>query len=250
MSAPVGGTAIKDGSQSGNTWSAIQDLPFSFSFFGRSVSQYKVSQNGLVTFWTSTLKLPDGNEHLPENELPLRTISCFWDAFTASAPTGPNDSICIQTFGTAPNRQLWIKWHSFEMGDPTSSYNYFACVLEEGTNNIYMVDMNYHSTANVTATVGLQFNNTHAIQYQNTDLAFGTGSSGYSDNDYYLFEPTAANAGGTPGMSYSRSYTIDSGNPEGLNTSTDNSTSGWTQIKSGNQNTNSWSGRAGDSFPF
>ena len=153
---------------------AVQEIPFHFEFYGDTVSQYKVSQNGLLTFEIQSKLRPGANSNLPAG-LPNKTIAAFWDAFTGSSPTGSNDAIYTQTFGTAPNRQLWIKWYSFEMGNPAASYNYFACVLEETTHKIHLVDMNYHSTPDISATVGLQHNSSHAHQYgnENDELRYG-----------------------------------------------------------------------------
>jgi len=178
----TGWTAITAVSQSVNSWSAIQTIPFPFKFYGNYVTHFMASQNGLVTFDTSTTLLPDGNENLPSASLPNNSIAVFWDNFTLTPPTSTNDYIYTKVFGTAPYRQLWIRWHSFEYS--TSSYAYFACVLEESSNNVYLVDMNYFS-GNVTSTVGMQYDNMTAVQYGDSLVAFGTGSSGYADNDYY-----------------------------------------------------------------
>ena len=221
-----GWTAITSGSQSANNWSTSQSIPFTFKYFGQTVSNFSVTQNGLLSFNNTFIYPASENEDLPTSSIQNKTVACFWDAFTASPPTGSNDIVYTKTFGSSPNRQLWVKWHSFEYGDPASSYNYFACVLEETTNKIYIVDMNYSST-NVTATVGLQYNDSIAIQYLNDAIAFGSGGSGNSDNDYYTFTPTLETSFVNPLVSYKVSHVEDSGNPGGLNTLTDVSTSGW-----------------------
>ncbi|MFZ0390338.1 MAG: choice-of-anchor D domain-containing protein [Calditrichia bacterium] len=115
------------------------------------------------------------------------TIAAFWDEFTNNPPTGSGDDIRINTFGTAPNRQFWIKWYSFEIGNPYLSYAYFACVLEESTNNIYVVDLYSTTSTSMTATVGLQLNSSTAIQYGDNLIADAGNGSSNSDNDYYEF---------------------------------------------------------------
>ena len=188
--APGQGTwvDIVDGPQATNIWSPATAIPFPFDFYGNPVTHFKASQNGVVTFDTTVVALPGANENLPSANLPDTTI-CFWDEFTATPSTGSGDDIRINTFGTAPNRQFWIKWYSFEMGNPTVSFSYFAIVLEETTNKIYIVDQYSNSSVFLSATVGVQLNGATAVQFgsDNTPNA-GNGSSN-TDNDYWEFDP-------------------------------------------------------------
>ncbi|MBN4081587.1 RHS repeat-associated core domain-containing protein [bacterium AH-315-C07] len=234
-----GWTALTSGSQSYNNWSSTASIPFEFDFFGEDVNSFMVSQNGLITFDIGTNVILDYNYNLPHSMLPEKTISCFWAPFTNTPPTGSNDIIYTRTFGTAPNRQLWIKWHSFEYGNPNSYYNYFACVLEESTNKIYMVDLNYRYNTNVKSTVGLQFNQENAVQYGNSQTIFGSGGYASSNNDYYEFTPKDHSM---PQNLYAINYTADQGNPKGLNTEYDTYTAGWEAIYRPFNDDNSWSG--------
>ena len=119
----------------------------------------------------------------------------FWDAFTGSAPTGSNDAVYAQLYGTAPNQQLWIRYFSYEYGSTgtasVSSFSYWAIVLEESTDKVYVVDMNYHNNgASLTTTIGLQEDTTNFVQVGSTNtVPMGAGSSGAADNDYYEFTP-------------------------------------------------------------
>lgn len=182
----AGWAEIVSGNNSNNFWSSVQTIPFDFEFFGNNVTQFKVSQNGLVTFDASASALPDVNTNLPSADLPDSTIACFWDNFTGTPPTGTNDAIQTKIFGLAPNRQLWIRWFSFEYGDPGFSYSYFALVLEESSNSIYMVDMNYFY-GSITSTVGIQLDNSTAIQNSDSTITFALGGTAAPDNDYYEF---------------------------------------------------------------
>ncbi len=182
-----GWTTLMTGPQSANTWSPVVTIPFSFSFYGAPVTGFKASQNGLVTFNQATTMLPGDNDVLPTTLLPDSTIAVLWDDFTASAPTGSGDNVIYQVFGTAPNRQLWIKWYSFEIGNPANSFSYFAVALEEGTNSIYVVDQ-YSSTSTSTRSVGLQLNTSTFIEATNNYVVPGNGSSP-TDNDYWAFTP-------------------------------------------------------------
>jgi hypothetical protein len=180
-------TTIVAGPQSANIWSPATAIPFAFDFFGTPVTYFKASQNGLVTFDTSATQLPNANRNLPTDSLPNMTIASLWDEFTSSPPTGTGDDIRINTFGTAPNRQFWIKWYSFEIGNPFLSFAYFACVLEETTNNIYIVDLYSSTTPAMTATVGIQFDNATAVQFGDSLLTVSGNGSSNTDNDYWSF---------------------------------------------------------------
>ena len=246
----TGWTAITSGSQSSNSWSSSQTLPFGFELFGETVSSYQVSLNGLLTFTSvsgSSTIVPQ-NSALPEVTLPNKTIACFWDEFTASPPIGSNDKVYTKVVGSAPNRQVWVKWFSYEIGNPAATACYFACVLEEGTNKVYLVDMNKHN-GNVTATIGVQYDSQLATAYGTNQNVFGTGGTGLSDNDYYVFTPEDI-LSPSPTLAYDASLTLDGGNPGGLNTDYDYSTTGWTAISSGTQYNNSWTSVQSLPFPF
>ena len=188
----TGWTEILDDSLFANTWSAPQVLPFPFQFFGTAVTQFKVSANGLITFNTATGLLPGPNQNLPSAVLPDQTIACFWDDFTPAVPTGAGDKVYTRVFGAPGSQQLWIKWFSFEYGSPSgNSYNYMACVLEQSTNRIYLVDMAFSGNVPfMSTTVGLQQNATKAVQYGDSTITFdNANSSGTSNNGYYQFVP-------------------------------------------------------------
>ncbi|MCH8904720.1 MAG: PKD domain-containing protein, partial [Bacteroidetes bacterium] len=183
-----GWTQISTGFQNTNNWSSIYPIPFTFKFFNDTVTNFKVSYNGLLTFDTNAVKLPNLNINLPDTSLPNQTIMCFWDEFTDDPPTGSNDVSWIKTFGTSPNRQFWIKWFSFEYGNPNTSYSFFAIVLEETSNKIYLIDMQL-AASSVSSTIGLQLNDSTAVQFGSNNIDFGSGSQILEDNDYYEFIP-------------------------------------------------------------
>ena len=53
--------SITSGSQSSNFWSGPHDIPFDFEFYGVNVTQFMVSQNGLITFDISASGTPKNN---------------------------------------------------------------------------------------------------------------------------------------------------------------------------------------------
>lgn len=201
----TGGTIVHDGGQNGglgvNSWSDAFDIPFAFDFYGQSVDSAVVSKNGLLSFTTSVAgstldpSLLD-NTCLPNPDLPANTVAYFWDQF-ASPQT--YDYVYAITYGTAPNRQLWLLNYSFPIG--SFSYAYFAVVLEESTNKIYMVDMNYlYPTGGGSSTVGVQQDAANFQQagfpltglYGSPSIDFGSGGTNYTDNEYYTFEPSSS----------------------------------------------------------
>ncbi|MFZ4543656.1 MAG: fibronectin type III domain-containing protein [Saprospiraceae bacterium] len=181
------------GSQTVNSWSASSSIGFPFQFFGQPVTDYKVSLNGLLTFNTSvTGTPPNANGNLPDATLPDRTICVMWDAFSGSPPLGTNDYIAVRTFGTAPNRQHWIWWYSFEYGSPAVNFHHMAAVLEETTNKVYIVDLgSTTSTASfLSTTVGVQLNNTTAVQFGTNNIPQqGNATTTNADNDVWTFTP-------------------------------------------------------------
>lgn len=187
----AGWTTLVQASLATNTWSADSLLPFAFNFYGNPVTSFRASANGLITFSKQTA-LPSENTNLPTNILPDSTIACFWDAFTNTPLTGGNDYVVWRVFGTAPNRQVWIKWVSFEIGAPSIATVNFGCVLEETTNNIYLVEGELSivlSTSATSVTAGLQLNSTRAVQYDTKYLQRPNNAAAAADNNYVVFSP-------------------------------------------------------------
>ena len=181
-----GWSVVIPGGAATNSWSATQTMPFPFEFFGTPVTHYKVSGNGLVTFDTNATALSVGNYDLPTDSVPDLTICGMWDEFSSNAPVGSNDAVVVDTFGVAPNRQFWIKWFSYEYGNPSTSFNYWSVVLEETTNKVYVVD-HYGFGGPLTGTVGVQKDNQAGISFGD-NLAL-LSSSNNSDDNYWEFDP-------------------------------------------------------------
>ncbi|MCF8296181.1 MAG: T9SS type A sorting domain-containing protein [Saprospiraceae bacterium] len=209
--AATPGWAVINSLGTTNSWSSSQTIPFSFQFYGTTVTGFKASMNGLLTFTTSTSGTPpNANSPLPAFGMPNKTIACFWDEFASNPPgSGGTDQVVTKTFGTAPNRQLWIKWFSVEIGaNSDNTWAYFSCVLEETTNKIYMVDHNYATGKNYSMTVGLQNTSSTAIMATgspNITIDTVTASTAIANNDYYEFEPPFP-------MNYSSSTTTQNSN--------------------------------------
>jgi len=175
-------TVILGPSQSSPTWSSIETIPFSFNFNGSSVTQYKVSSTGVLTF--SNLTAPAvpgaGNAALPDPAIPDNSVM-IWGI----EGTGANDNICTKTFGTSGSQQHWIFFTSYTAG----SWSYWSIVLEEGTDKIYIVDQRHSSAASPQVTAGIQIDATTATMVSGSPtLANVAGSSALpDDNHYYEF---------------------------------------------------------------
>lgn len=155
---PVGGgqvagwTSILGPSVATPTWSASQTIPFAFNFNGAPVTSFVVSSTGVLTFTASPGAAPSATPAaLPSPSIPDNSI-CVW-GLNAS---GTNDNVSVKTFGTAPNRQRWIHFSSCVNG--SIAWSYYAIVLEETTNKIYVVDQR-NTTGNGALSIGIQIDN-------------------------------------------------------------------------------------------
>lgn len=189
-----GWTAIFDDTATENAWIDTQPIPFDFEFYGGTVTEFKCSLNGLVTFDTSVAGTPaNDNVSLPTALLPDNTIAGFWDEFAIDGSISSN--IYTKTYGSAPSRQFWIRYSSFEYS--SYNYTYFSIVLEETSNKIYLVDCNYYGGGPGTATVGVQQNSTNGVQLDSSPNYVFLGDGGYSasNNDYHEFTLTGSTIG-------------------------------------------------------
>lgn len=169
-------------------WSTNQTIPFTFNFNGSPVTQYKVSNSGVLTFTTSATTVPGfTNATLPNASIPDKSV-CIWGLQQLAG----NDAVGSFTHGTAPNRQHWIEFLSYSApGASGSQWTYWGIVLEETTNNIYIVDKRTYLTP-LTLTLGIQIDGSNAVQIAtapNTPSFVTNGGSAAdpTDNVYYEF---------------------------------------------------------------
>ena len=116
------------------TYSGPQSMPFSFNFNGNSVTQYKVSNTGIVTFDVGSVVLPTfGMQTLPSTNIPDNSVVITGIEGTDAASA---DNVVAQTFGSAPNRQHWVMFASYTISGVANSWTYWSVVFEETTNKI------------------------------------------------------------------------------------------------------------------
>ncbi|MCU0442610.1 MAG: T9SS type A sorting domain-containing protein [Bacteroidia bacterium] len=194
---PTSATSIIAGSgtATSGTLSSVQQLPWSFDFYGIEVQDYKVSTSGYLTFQTTTNTDNSTNVALPSASAPSLAIFAFWDntrlqTITQGTTTFPSD-IRSWTYGTAPNRVHVVQWRLVQTNDNSSAINvtYYAIRFYEGTSNFDIV-LNY-GFGTFSATVGCQ----NALGTVGTQVAgspnmnFGGADGGYDPtlSDVYSF---------------------------------------------------------------
>lgn len=181
-------------------WSSVQSIPFNFEFDGSVVSNFYVSNTGVLTFNSSPGTAPsDQNAVLPSSSIPNQSV-CAWGMNLE----GSNDKIRSKVFGTAPNRQLWVMWASASAPELTgsASWTYWSIVLEETSNSIYVVDQRTYdgngatpTGNNVGLTVGIQVSLTNFISTNSSPntisntISTGGNGSDQTDNSFYEFLP-------------------------------------------------------------
>jgi hypothetical protein len=174
---------VISGSSAAPKWSSIVTLPFTFQFNGVGYTQFKVSTSGVLTFSTGATAVPPAtrvalpNANIPDNSVCVLGIK----------GSGTNDSIVTQTFGVAGSQQTWVLFSSYTSVANASIWSYWSIVLEEGTNNIYIVDQR-HAGA-VTVSLGLQYNPTSALMVAGSPnlLSLAGADPTPVDNSYYAF---------------------------------------------------------------
>jgi hypothetical protein len=185
---PVGGglsanwTTIS-GSSAAPKWSSVVTLPFTFQFNGVGYTQFKVSTSGVLTFSTAATTVPPASAvALPNANIPNNSVCIL-----GIKGSGTNDSIATQTFGVAGSQQTWVLFSSYTSVASATIWTYWSIVLEEGTNNIYIVDQRHAGAVNVSA--GLQINSTTALMVAGSPACASLAGSDPTpaDNSYYQF---------------------------------------------------------------
>lgn len=158
--------------------SDIQNIPFDWTFYGASVSEYRISDNGYITFeLTATDSEPD-NTPLPNVNAPGSAIFAYWDELQFTN----NAAIRITNYGSSPNRVHVIQWYGLE-SSATSEDFYFAIRLYECGD--FDIIHNHGTAISGSATVGVQdAPGGAATMYAGPDYGMAiSGSGSNSTND-------------------------------------------------------------------
>jgi hypothetical protein len=182
---PAGWTTILPANPS-PTWSAMQPLPFPFTFNGITHSDYYVSNSGVVTFSPAPGAAPGFTPTaLPNASIPDNSV-CIWGI---QGITAGSDNVVSKTFGTAPNRQHWVFFTSYTLGTGTN-WSYWGIVMEETSNKVYIVDMRSFQTSGP-LTLGLQYDAGNALNVAGSPAITPEAGNDPTavDNVYYEFTP-------------------------------------------------------------
>ncbi|MGB0269056.1 MAG: T9SS type A sorting domain-containing protein [Bacteroidia bacterium] len=204
---PSGWTKVWNGGATTTpTYANAQAIPFDFEFNGAKVTTYTPSTFGTVTFDNATPASKPAaysNYTLPNADIPDNSVCAL-----GLKPLGPLTSgsteymsaIITKTVGTAPNRQHWIQFNFFGEPNIDDGWTYWGIVLEETTNNIYIVDMKTLpvkggalTSGNVKMSLGIQIDGSTAISVDGSPevKAQQTTKNIFTaeDNSYYTFVP-------------------------------------------------------------
>lgn len=186
---PIDWNVAHFGAVSAPEWTPIQNLPFIFYFDGQPYAQFKVSTSGVLTFSTDAQAVPAGvNGALPAAQLPDKSIA-VWGLDGAH----PTNRILTKTFGENGSRQFWVYFNAYNYQGGVSGVckTHWSIVLEEGTNNIYIVDQRKNFICLPTLTAGVQIDASNAIQIPGSPNLAGLAGDDPSqaDNSYYTFIP-------------------------------------------------------------
>jgi len=182
-------------------------IPFAWNVNGNIQRVFRGVSNGSVTFTSNPLPSKvislTQTGSLPDPQLAEKSIGFF--GITAK---GANDQIFTKVFGTAPNRQYWVKFHSFSLSSDSASgysvYGTYALVFEENTNNVHFVQMSQGNTTGISVsnqkqaalTMGANWGPFDGVavadKYDNNtevNLVPVTLSNGIGDNRYFTIMP-------------------------------------------------------------
>lgn len=174
-------------------WSAVYPIGFPFVFNGDSVTHFKVSSTGVVTFdTTATVAPPFGAVTLPDAMIPDKSV-----CVTGIKASGTNSKVIILSeplYGIyISTKRKWIMFSQFSdtVGNQFAYPVSWFVVLEENSNKIYFVDAYKHPLSSISVSAGIQIDNTTAYMVPGSPAVPSlSGSSWYDDdNVYYEFSP-------------------------------------------------------------
>ena len=174
-------------------WSTVYPIGFPFVFNGDSVTHFKVSSTGVVTFdTTAAIAPPFGAVTLPNALVPDKSL-----CMTGIKASGTNSKVIILSepmygMNISPKRK-WIMFSQFSdtVGNQFAYPVSWFVVLEENSNKIYFIDAYKHPLSSITVSAGIQIDNTTAYMVPGSpNVPSLSGSSWYDvDNVYYEFSP-------------------------------------------------------------
>ncbi len=181
---------------SNDVLSSAQTIPFSWNFYGKAVTSYKVSDNGYITFDGAAATSVSVNTTLPNASSPKNAIFALWDDMELKAITGSSVKTEARTFtyGASPNRVHVIQWFTAsKVGTAAGSANYiyFAIRLYEGGSFDIVYNDASPSMSAMSATIGCQNEDATdgtTIAGPSADFPNKLGSQGNATDKVYTFK--------------------------------------------------------------
>jgi gliding motility-associated-like protein len=215
-----------------DVYGPVQNMPFSFCFYGSVYNQFVAGSNGLLTFdianascgnsYNQTFPIPYASSNICSNSAPYypqaSVMGIFTDLYPVAIASPPDRKIAWHIEGVAPCRKLVLNYYNVGMfgngnysagGTNCNSQNptTFQIVLHESTG---LIDVNIQRKA-CNATVGTGYNAILGVQdWTRTKAVAAPGKNATiwnESNTAYRFVPSGA------GSRYSISELLDlSGN--------------------------------------
>ncbi|QLE56856.1 Ig-like domain-containing protein [Nostoc sp. TCL26-01] len=172
----------------GDDLSSLVNLPFAFTFYGKTYTQAGISSNGLISFGGTNANYVNQSLNFAASGLRnLPSLLPFWDDLETRSNEGRIATVFTETQGSVGSRQFIIQWHQLEAypfegetGDIT-----FQVILTEGSNAIQFnyLDVNFDGNtdqqngAGRSATVGAWNSPTEFQQYSFNEARLSDGLS-------------------------------------------------------------------------
>lgn len=181
-------------SEANEKLSASQSLPFPFKYSGFTYNNYKVSDNGYLSFNTSTNFTSYKPDSSFSNTNNLRNcLFPFWYDFRLKKLPFPNtefpNKIYSYTIGEAPNRQHIIQFFGLTktsdslIGGVTNADVFaFAIIFHEGTAGRFDYVYNFFGKSNIQGLVGFLDNAGNGLIIKNKPIKFPVASSSERSN--------------------------------------------------------------------
>jgi gliding motility-associated-like protein len=167
----------------------LENIGFSFDFFGNTFTQFSVQSNGFIKFGVDAGNGQFDNVAIPNAVNPNNWVG-IWDDLDPSATT----SEIIETYlgGTAPNRIRVVSYQNVPTFNDNSALVTFQIILHEGSNILEIHTQNLPSkssdgTAGPGTTFGIE-NSTGTVGYTVTGRN-PLPITGSVTNDYVAFIP-------------------------------------------------------------
>lgn len=136
-SAPSGSPTVLWNSYIDDGVSAAISLPFTFTYFGQSITQFYVSTNGYILLQTNTAVGAPAPQTLPDVTDPSNVVALAWEDLVVDPSSNPGAYVRYFTNGTSPNRVMIIEYNNLRFLGGSGAENVTGQIkLYESDNHI------------------------------------------------------------------------------------------------------------------